>query len=71
LWWIDGNPPHGKVKACSTENGFSPTQVLGRFTGCQPNLKTKCIAKLPFGLWVKQTHAQVSSQHDAPHSEAA
>ena len=36
LWRIDGNPPRGQFRACSTVNCLPQMQWEGRCAGCQP-----------------------------------
>ena len=70
LWRIDGNPPHGQLKACSTENNFPHAHVCGRFTGCQPNLKHRASQNSPLGTANPcSAIGRVVSQHDAHCSE--
>ena len=49
LWRIDGNPPRGQFRACSTVNCLPQMQWEGRCAGCQPYRKHSASLKAP--LW--------------------
>ena len=47
LCLMEGKPPHGHPKACSTVNCFPQTQLDGNRGGCQPYLRHKASLKAP------------------------
>ena len=69
LWRIDGNPPRGKFRACSTVNCLPQMQWEGRCAGCQPYRKHSASLKAP--LWRANpcsSMGKVESQLEAPFS---
>ena len=44
---MEGKPPHGHPKACSTVNRFPQTQLDGNKGGRQPYLRHKASLKAP------------------------
>ena len=69
LWRIDGNPPRGQFRACSTVNCLPQMQWEGRCTGCQPYRKHSASLKAP--LWRENpcsSMGKVESQLEAPFS---
>jgi len=56
LWRIDGNPPHGEVKTCSTENGFPHIHKFEAGSQAANPILNKGHHKTP--LSIKQTHTQ-------------
>ena len=69
LWRIDGNPPRGQFRACSTVNCLPQMQWEGRCAGCQPYRKHSASLKAP--LWRANpcsSMGKVESQLEAPFS---
>ena len=69
LWRIDGNPPRGQFRACSTVNFLPQMQWEGRCAGCQPYRKHSASLKAP--LWRANpcsSMGKVESQLEAPFS---
>ena len=72
LWRIDGNPPRGQLKTCSTVNCLLHAQWDGRCGGRQPYRRQRASLKAP--LWRANpcsSIGRVESQLEAPFSVEA
>ena len=69
LWRIDGNPPRGQFRACSTVNCLPQMQWEGKCVGRQPYRRHSASLKAP--LWRVNpcsSMGKVESQLEAPFS---
>ena len=72
LCLIEEKPPQGQLRACSTEKGFSQSQLTGKFDGRHPYLRQRASRKAP--LWkanLCSAIGRVDSQLEEPFSLAA
>ena len=72
LCLIEGKPPRGQLRACSTEKGFPQSQLTDRFDGRHPYLRQRASRKAP--LWRANPCSaigRVDSQLEEPFSLAA
>ena len=69
LWRIDGKPPSGQERACSTVKDFPHVQVEGMLDGSQPYLRAIASRNAPL-CKVKpfSSIGRVVNQLDAPFS---